>query len=194
MKCSTKSVLVRHACIFLLISAAIGLTAQPVHAQSVVPEFGAGLNFNLTDIMADLSFGMSLQEARASIKASFQPRLGTKRVLVESGTPNLLYQYQERRYLLGVEADKRFMLTQLNENTEVGLFIGAFGGMTFNDYRGTDAKGSVNLAWEGMGGAYLSDSRFLILRLGYQYLPLVTQSVYPHRIGISFNFLITDDF
>lgn len=194
MKSRIKTKLMRQTCILLLLVALTSFGSQPLRAQSVVPEFGVGFNFNLTDIMADFAFGMSLQEARASIKASFQPRLGTKRVLVESGTPNLLYQYQERRYLLGIEADKRFVLTELDENTEFGLFVGAFGGITFNDYRGTDAKGSLELAWQGMGGAYLSDPRYLILRVGYQYAPLATPSVYPHRIGISFNFLISDDF
>jgi hypothetical protein len=179
----------------MALMSAMTLLPTPVKAQqAVVPEFGAGLNFNQTDVMMDVTAGVSFQQIRTSAKVSFQPRLGSKRVLIESSTPNLLFQYRERRYLLGLEADKRFQLTQFSENLELGLFIGGFVGMSFNDYRGTDERGSVSLGWQAMAGPYLSDVRGFILRLGYIYLPLPTQNVFAHRIGFSFSLLLTDDF
>lgn len=159
----------------------------------IAPEIGAGLLFNQTDILMDFGAGVSFQELGLSTKLSFQSRVATKRVLVETETPNLLYQFHERRYLLGLDVDKRFILTEFTENLRFGLFLGGFAGMTFNDYRGTDEKGTVEFGWEAKGGAFLSNPKIFVMRLGYTYLPLPTQNVYPHRIGVSFHFLITDE-
>jgi hypothetical protein len=121
-----------------------------LHAQTY-PEAGVGLAFNTTDVISDFTFGADVSDARLSIKASFQTRIGTKRVLVESGTPNLVYQFQERRYLFGLEGDKRFNLTQEGEYTEVGLFVGGFIGFTAYDYRGTANPQNVGI-WLGGHG------------------------------------------
>lgn len=159
----------------------------------IAPEVGAGLLFNQTDVLMDFGAGVSFQEIGLSAKLAFQSRIGTKRVLVETATPNLLYQLHERRYMLGADVDKRFGLTDFSEDLSFGVYLGGFAGMTFNDYRGTDMRGEVGFGWEAKGGAFLSNAKIFILRLGYAYLPLPTQNVYPHRIGISFHFLITDD-
>lgn len=177
---------------FLLGMVGLMLASIGFAQSSVAPEIGVGLLFNQTDVMMDFGAGVSFQNIGLSTKISFQSRISTKRVLVETDQPNLLYQFHERRYLLGLDADKRFTLTDLSENVSLGLFLGGFAGMTFNDYRGTDEKGSVGFGWEAKGGLFISNSEIFVMRLGYTYLPLPTRNVYPHRIGISFHFLITD--
>ncbi len=179
--------------LLLLLCSSNFIVLQAIAQQPLVPEIGLGLNFNGTDAMLNLGAGVSFQNIRTSAKVSFQPRLGAKRVFVETASPNVLIQYRERRYLLGLEVDKRFKLTEFSEYTELGLFVGGFIGMSFNDYRGTDARGSVDLGYEGMAGAYIGDPHVCLLRLGYLYLPLPTQNVFPHRIGFSFSILFADE-
>jgi hypothetical protein len=176
-----------------LVCAWMLLTVGAVRAQLTYAEAGLGLNFNGKDIFADINFGASIQQVNASVKVSFQPRLGTETILQESDTPNLLYQYRERRFLLGVEADKRFKLTDLGENGQMGLFVGAFGGVAFADYLGTDTRAGTGFAYQGMGGAYLSSPNTVIFRLGYQYVPLPTQGISPHRMGISLSIVLSDE-
>lgn len=168
------------------------LLGGPARAQ-VAFEGGVGFLFNTTDILMDNAAGISLTELGLSAKLSFQTRLGTKRVLVESDTPDVLYQYHERRYMLGIEADKRLKLTDLGESLELGGYLGGFAGMRFADYRGTDSKADLGFGWEATGGAYLSNPKGFILRMGYHYIPLPTYNVIPHRLGITFCVLISDE-
>jgi hypothetical protein len=181
-----------HVKLLLLLCSSNFLVLPALAQLHVVPEVALGINFNGTDAMLNVGAGVSFQNIRTSAKLSFQPRLGAKRVLIETASPNVLLQYRERRYLLGLEVDKRVKLTEFSEYTELGLFVGGFIGMSFNDYRGTDARGSVDLGYQGMAGAYFGDARVCVLRLGYLYLPLPTQNVFPHRIGFSCAFLLTD--
>jgi hypothetical protein len=165
-----------------------------VNAQSLAPELGVGLIFNHTDIMADFNGGICFPEIGLSTKLSFQPRLGAKRVLLETETPNVLVQYRERRYLLGIEADKRFSLSDITETAHVGAFVGGFIGLNFNGYRGTNEPGQLDLGWEIMAGPYLYDEEGILLRLGYVYLPLnMTSNVFAHRVGLSISFVINDN-
>lgn len=168
-------------------------STSQIHAQvqkSIAPEFGFDMNFNHTDIFMGGRVGICFPVINASVAATFKGRLGSKRVLLETGQKDVLIQYRERRYLLGLEADKRFILNEFGPSTQFGGFIGGFGGLGFGDYRGTSERAPLGLSGAGMLGAYISDPNAVILRFGYMYLPLRTETVVKHRIYVSFTILV----
>ncbi len=163
------------------------------HAQTnkaVVPEFGFDMNFNHTDIFMGGRVGVCFPQLNASLAGTFKGRIGSRRVLLETGQPDVLVQYRERRYLIGVEADKRFILNEFGPSTHFGGFVGGFGGLSFGDYRGTGEAAPLGLAGAGMVGAFISDPSAVIFRLGYMYLPLQTESVVKHRVYLSFTIMV----
>lgn len=110
----------RHRSAQLLLLGCLLLCGLAGRAQwRIAPEVGAGLLFNQTDVLMDFGAGVSFQEIGLSAKLAFQSRIGTKRVLVETATPNLLYQLHERRYMLGADVDKRFGLTDFSDRKSV---------------------------------------------------------------------------
>ena len=173
--------------------AILGLSSKPLMAQIDSPvglELGFDFNFNGADAFMGGMAGICMPKWNASARATFKGRLGSKRVLIESGTPDVLYQYRERRYLLGIEAEKRFLFNEINGDTHFGGFVGGFGGLDFANYRGSTASPPSALAGSGMLGVYISDPSAVIARLGYIYLPVQTESVPVHRIYLSFSILI----
>jgi hypothetical protein len=176
----------------LLILCGIGLLApQWAWSQAISPQIGLDFNFNHTDVMMGGSVGICFNERiNASVKLTFKGRLGSKRVLIETDVPNVLVQYRQRQYLLGIEADKRFKLTEFSETERLGAFLGGFGGLSFADYRGTNAKAPLGLGGAAEAGVYFSNTEAFILKIGYMYLPLQTPSVFQHRLFFSFDVII----
>ncbi len=170
-----------------------GVFAAPqIKAQTdgPLPELGIDFNFNHMDVMMGGLAGIAFPTANASLLATFKGRLGTKRVLIEGETPDTYFQYRERRYLLGLQAEKRFLLNEFDESTHFGAYIAGFGGLGFGDYRGTKAAAGAGFAWSAEAGPYISDPGAIIARLGYQYLPMQTKNVFDHRIVLTVTFLV----
>ncbi len=167
------------------------LVSQNLHAQDtkLMPELGIDFNFNHTDVMMGGLGGVAFPTLNASLLATFKGRIGTKRVMVEAEEADVFYQYRERRYLLGLQAEKRFLLTEFDESTVMGAYLAGIGGLEFGDYRGTKAAASTGFAYSAEAGAYFSDPEAVIIRLGYQYLPMQTQNVFDHRIVLTITFL-----
>lgn len=172
---------------------AVVSASSSIHAQSnnPFPELGWDFNFNHTDAMMGVQGGINIPAWNASVLATFKGRLGSKRVLIEAEEPNLFYQYRERRYILGIQAEKRFLLTEFSPSLQLGAFLGGLGGLGISDYRGTKGQAPVGFAYSAMGGPYLNYGDAVIFRLGYQYLPLKTQNVFDHRILVSLSILIS---
>lgn len=166
--------------------------APEIKAQSdgPMPELGIDFNFNHTDVMMGGLAGIAFPTANASLSATFKGRLGTKRVMIEGEAPETYFQYRERRYLLGLQAEKRFLLNEFDESTHFGAYVAGFGGLGFGDYRGTKAAASTGFAWSAEAGPYISDPGAIIARLGYQYLPMQTKNVFDHRIVLTITILV----
>jgi hypothetical protein len=167
------------------------LLAPKLHAQDakMMPELGIDFNFNHTDVMMGGLGGIAFPTLNASLLATFKGRIGTKRVIVEAEEADVFYQYRERRYLLGLQAEKRFLLNEFDESSHLGAYLAGIGGLGFGDYRGTKAPASTGFAYSAEAGAYFSDPEAVILRLGYQYLPMHTANVFDHRIVLTITFL-----
>lgn len=181
-----RSILVAGISTLVVVSASFRLHAQ---ADSPFPETGWDLNFNHTDVMMGFQGGINIPAWNASVLATFKGRLGSKRVQIEADEPNLFYQYRERRYIIGIQAEKRFLLTEFSPSFKLGAFLGGLGGLEISDYRGTKGQAPVGFGYAAMGGPYITDDKAIIIRLGYQYLPMKTQNVFDHRILLSLSFL-----
>ena len=165
-----------------------GLGKAPVRAQ-VAPDFGFGMNFNHTDFMLGFNGGAAFEALDLSARLGFQFRVGSKRVLVETEVPDVLVQYRERRYLLGIELEKRFTLTEFSSNERLGVWLAPWGGLSIGDYRGSKASSPGGLAWSMQGGIFFNTDG-VVLRGGYAWLPLQTNSIVNHRIVFGVNFHI----
>lgn len=181
-------------CAFWPLLGLLAWAGSDASAQSTgpYPEIGWDMNFNHTDFMMGVHGGVCIPSWDASILATFKGRIGSKRVLVEAEQPDVFYQYRERRYILGIQAEKRFILTEFNSDLKLGAFLGALGGMGISDYRGTRGEAPIGFAYSAMGGPFLKVDESVLVKLGYQYLPLKTQNVFDHRILISISFLISE--
>lgn len=162
-----------------------GLRAQAQSDTELAPCLGMEHTFNLNDYLMSFGGGIESPAYRASAHLNFTFRPGSKRVLVQE-TENLFYQYRERRYIIALDADKRFALMD-GESTDLEVFAGIMGGISIGDYRGTKANAPGGLIYAPRGGFAVSTD-FLVARLGYQYLPLRTTSISSHRIYLGFYF------
>lgn len=176
--------------LLLLLSMVAVSPSASAQDSGLRPELGIDFNFNHTDVMLGGLAGLNFPAANASVFATFKGRIGTKRVLIEADERDVFYQYRERRYLLGLQAEKRFLLNEFSESMHFGAFVAGIGGLGFGDYRGTKAEAPVGFAWSAEAGAYITDPSAVVVRLGYQYLPMQTQNVFDHRILLSFTFFI----
>lgn len=173
---------------------ALGMGPGNSFAQSTrVVAFTSGFEptFNLQDIFFGLNAGIESPKLNGSFTAGFSFRLGSKKVLIQEAE-NFYYQFRERRYVLWTGFEKRVKFIEFDEDHSLNAFGFLRGGFSFGDYRGTDRKpDSGFLFLPGAGLAYRTT--FAIIKGGYQYVPLKTESISPHRIFLGVNFVIGEE-
>jgi hypothetical protein len=174
----------------MLIVGAVFAFAAKVHAQSFYPQLGYELNFNQTDVMMGGGIGIYNIDWNASAQLSFKGRIGARRVIVEPEDTDLIFQFRERRYLLGIDLEKRFAFSDISASSQVGGYLQAFGGLSFGDYRGTTAKPPTGFGGSAGAGIYIGNPDIIAVKLGYVYLPLQTQSIVAHRISMGLNIFL----
>lgn len=164
--------------------------APPSQAKAqVTPEFGVDLLGNHTDFMFGFTGGIGFDQLDLSTRLYAMVRPGRKRILVQSETPNLYYQYRESRFMIGLDLEKRFTLSQINSQLRVGAFLAAWGGLSLGGYRGTSANAPGGFNYVFRGGPFLGDDT-VTLQAGYAFVPLRTPSIVAHRAYIGFHFAI----
>jgi hypothetical protein len=167
-----------------------GLFASAQMAQ-VLPEFGTHIAFNGGDFNWGGQLGMDIAALDLSIRADFTGRAGAKRVLVESpSNNNVLIQYREARYLLGIEAEKRFPIKEFESDALIGVTGMLLGGYTFGDYRGTKTAPYNGATYRARIAPYLLLDEAVLVRAGYEYLPTRTEDVANHRVFIAITIII----
>lgn len=174
--------------LFCLLAASVGLKAQ-----SLGVELGTQLSFNGTDISGGFQAGVYIAPLDLSLRADFTSRLGSKRIRVAAtDQTNLFYQYRETRYNLGLELEKRIRIPamQLGETVDAGASVMIMGGYSFGDYHGTGMAPPKGLGWRARLGPYLKADETFMLRLGYEYYPLETETISDHRVFVSATFII----
>lgn len=153
--------------------------------EPIVGTVGMGTSFNFQDVFWNIGGGLESPKYQASLQGGFGFRIGSKKLLVETGN-NTFDQFRERRYLFTLAAEKRFTVLEVADETMLQLFGMLQGSYTFGDYRGVGYGPSKGFLFHPAGGIAIGSSG-VIARLGYTYLPLQTESISPHRIFISFN-------
>lgn len=181
----------REALLFCLLFVACLLTFSKGKAQ-VGLTMGWDLNFNHTDVMMEFGAGIGFaDEIDASARLTYMGRLGRRRVQIESGRPNLLYQYREGMNLFGIELEKRFVLTEFNETNRMGILIAGWGGLAIGSYSGTSQRPAGHFQWIAKVAAYFQ-TEVVYFRLGYAYFPWETRSIFDHRLFLGIHFLFSD--
>jgi hypothetical protein len=164
-----------------------------VSAQSdvwVAPTFGFGTNFNLDDVFLTFNGGIESPKANGSVTAGFALRPGSKKVQIEQ-PGDVIFQYRERRYMLSLGLEKRVKMIEFSEETSLQGLVMLHGGFTFGDFRGTAMHPSNSLLLSPGAGFGLR-LKYALVKLGYQYLPLETSSISPHRVFIGINIIPGD--
>lgn len=165
-----------------------GSSHSRVKAQ-ISPEISFDFLGNHTDFMFGFGGGIAIEPLDLSTRLYALVRPGRKRILIESETPNLYYQYRESRFMIGFDLEKRFTLTQISESKRVGAFLSAWGGLSLGSYRGTSASAPGGFNYIFRGGPFFNDD-VVTIQAGYAFVPLRTPSIVAHRAFIGLHFTI----
>ena len=160
--------------------------------DNILPYFhelstGMDLQFNFTDILAGLNFGVLDAKYNTGFNLGYATRIGGKRILYEQ-SPDTIYQFWEKRSMLHLNFEKRFALGA-NELHQEGFFVGVKEVLTYGHYIGSEKKPETIFLTVPQVGLYFKNDD-VILKLNYEYVDLRTKSISPHRIVFSLAFLI----
>jgi len=150
--------------------------------------FGLNFNWNLDDLMTGIEMGVLDTKFNIALKGGLAFRPWSMRVL-EKVTPELLYQYRERRTALFLGIYKRINLVKLNNRLSTGIMLGAKEVYTSGSYRGSLEKPDNKMILAPGGGIYWNNN-FFGVNLMYEYLDYGLYKISPGRIDISFTFNI----
>jgi len=145
--------------------------------------YGITNTFNHQDDMIGGIVGVYDCKYKTSIDYSFYTRMGAKRILVES-SPNIFYQYWERRSLMALTLQKSFVISAKTNITH-GLFIGGRETYTYGKYRASVNKPDTKFILVPQLGYSLS-GKIASIKVNYEYLDFKTYQVSPHRINLEF--------
>jgi ankyrin repeat protein len=150
--------------------------------------FGLNVNCNLNDFMTGLEIGLQDKKYNISVNSGLVLRPWSIRVL-EKETPELSYQYRERRTTLFLGLYKKINLVKLNNRFNTGILLGAKEAYTFGSYRGSLEKPGNKMILAPGTGIYWNNN-FFEVNLIYEYLKYDLYKIKPGRINISVNFKI----
>ena len=160
---------------------------KPHLKAQIQGDFGVHTAFNGRDINWGLQAGIAFQDLDLSLRGDFSNRMGPKRVLVESANnPNLLYQYREARYYLGLETEKRFTIMEFGNDHRFGACAALWGGYSFGDYKGTSVAPDHGFSIRGRVAPFVQFDEQFTIKAGYEYLPLRVEDISDHRFFIGF--------
>jgi ankyrin repeat protein len=150
--------------------------------------FGLNFSWNLDDFMTGIEMGMLDTKFNIALKGGLAFRPWSMRVL-EKVTPELSYQYRERRTALCLGIYKRINFVNINNRLGTGIMLGAKEVYTFGSYRGSLEKPDSKMILAPGGGIYWNSNSFGV-NLMYEYLDYGLYKIGPGRIDISFIFNI----
>ena len=112
-------------------------------------------------------------------------------VLVQK-EPMVYYQYWERRSFFLAGLGKNTNLIRINENTRIGISLGADEAFTFGGYRGSTSGPGGKFCFSPYAGLYLQSGVFRF-QTEYRYINFDAQGVSPNRFGIQLDFIIRNN-
>jgi ankyrin repeat protein len=150
--------------------------------------FGLDCNWNFDDFMTGIETGMLDKKYNIALKGGLLIRPWSMKVLEEE-TPELSYQYREKRTTLFLGIYKRINLVKSGYSFDTGIMLGAREAYTFGSYRGSLEKPDNKMMLAPGAGIYWSNDYFGV-NLIYEYLDYDLYKINPGRIDISFIFKI----
>jgi hypothetical protein len=160
--------------------------------DNILPYFhelstGMDAQFNFTDFLAGLNFGVLDAKYNTGFNLGYATRIGGKRILYEQ-SPDTIYQFWEKRSMLHLNFEKRFVLGASYFNQK-GFFVGVKEILTYGHYIGSEKKPETLFLTVPQIGFYFKSDE-VILKLNYEYVNLNTENISPHRIVLGLAFLI----
>lgn len=159
--------------------------------KNTKPDFGSlAVGVNMTaakkDFMMGLEIGMNELKYGLGLELAYKTRPYTRSVLYPIDE-QISYQLWEKRSVISLGADKRFVLGRSSVNSFGGVFGGIDFAYTYGDFRGSDKKPDDRVYVVPKAGAFWHFD-FLYVSMNYEYFPLENSKSSPHRINVSFGY------
>lgn len=156
---------------------------QEVH---IIPSFSLNNEFNTDDWYTGLSGGVEDIGYQWGARLGFQFRPFRKKIqVIESD--NFIRQYQERKYLIFLDLDKRFAHFGI-KNAHIQFYAGARGGLLMGNYSGTKNDADNHWVAAPFAGLCANIDENVFFKLGYMYFTDHLLNVDDGRINFSIIF------
>lgn len=158
---------------------------------NLTPVFAFNNDFNLDDWYFGASGGVEDLGYQWGARLGFQFRPFRKKIeIIESS--NIVRQYQERKYLIHLDVDKRFGHFSL-QNVHVQFYAGLRGGFLMGNYSGTRNDADNQWVVAPFGGLCANVGNHVFFKLGYNYFRDHLLNVDDGRINFSMIFCLKED-
>jgi opacity protein-like surface antigen len=145
-------------------------------------------DFNLQDWYLGVSGGIEDVGYQWSAKLSFGFRPFKKSVQIQENE-YLIRQYQEKKYFLSLDLDKRFgHLNLFGLHTQ--FFAGTKNGILFGTYAGTKKNPTPVWVIAPMAGVCFNFDDAIFAKIGYQFMQDQLVNVDNNRISLTFTFIL----
>ncbi len=152
----------------------------------IVPSFSFNNDFNADDWYTGLSGGVEDLGFQWGARLGFQFRPFRKKVqVVESSS--FIRQYQERKYLIFLDLDKRFAHFGI-KNAHIQFYVGARGGFLMGNYSGTKNDADNHWVAAPFAGLCANVKENVFFKLGYMHFTDHLLNVDDGRINFSIVF------
>jgi ankyrin repeat protein len=149
-------------------------------------QFGILADWNLTDFMNGVQFGISESKYQTGISAGFIFRPSANRILADYSEDT--YQFWERKYIIYLGLEKGFKIIETRRNLQTGPCMGIREMISWGNYRGSTLHPDIKLITSPSAGWYLRKPYFG-LTAEYHYLNLHTFDINPNRFSILIYFI-----
>lgn len=149
----------------------------------IKPTFSLNNDFNADDWYTGFSGGIEDLGYQWGVRLGFQFRPFRKKVqIIENAS--YIRQYQERKYLIFIDADKRFGHFGI-KNAHIQFYGGARGGFLMGNYSGTRNDADNHWVIAPFAGVCLNKDENIYLKIGYMYFQDQLLNVDDGRINFS---------
>lgn len=150
------------------------------------PTFALNNDFNTDDWYTGFSGGIEDVGYQWGVRLGFQFRPFRKKVQIIENS-NFIRQYQERKYLIFLDIDKRFGHFGI-KNAHIQFYAGARGGFLMGNYSGTRNDADNHWVAAPYAGICVNKNENVFFKVGYMYFQDQLLNVDDGRINFSIVF------
>lgn len=153
------------------------------HEVSIIPVFSFNNDFNTDDWYTGFSGGIEDVGYQWGVRLGFQFRPFRKKVQVVESS-NFIRQYQERKYLIFLDVDKRFGHFGI-KSAHIQFYGGLRGGFLMGNYAGTRNDADNHWVAAPFAGVCANVHEHVFFKLGYMFFQDHLLNVDDGRINFS---------